>query len=178
MSTFLSVFNKYKINYKIVITSYKTILQPHGGVKIKNRKQKSRQNALAFSFGREWRKNKRPRRWLTKGEPRQKRSFFSNGAGGGSRTHTVLPPRDFKSRASAIPPHQHIYFFKLERRPIGRHKFHNSQNYGPIWRYHPDLNRGMKVLQTLALPLGDGTTGAEDGIRTRDICLGKATLYH
>ena len=25
------------------------------------------------------------------------------------------------------------------------------------WRYHPDLNRGIKVLQTFALPLGDGT---------------------
>ena len=28
------------------------------------------------------------------------------GAGGGSRTHTDFHPRDFKSRASAIPPHQ------------------------------------------------------------------------
>ena len=26
-----------------------------------------------------------------------------------------------------------------------------------VWRYHPDLNRGIKVLQTFALPLGDGT---------------------
>ena len=34
-------------------------------------------------------------------------TFF--GAGGGSRTHTVLPPQDFKSCASAIPPHQHIF---------------------------------------------------------------------
>ena len=25
------------------------------------------------------------------------------------------------------------------------------------WRYHPDLNWGVKVLQTLALPLGYGT---------------------
>ena len=25
------------------------------------------------------------------------------------------------------------------------------------WRYHPDLNRGIRVLQTLALPLGYGT---------------------
>ena len=48
-----------------------------------------------------------------------------------------------------------------------------------FWRYHPDLNRGIKVLQTFALPLGDGTKfGAEDGIRTRDIYLGKVTLYH
>ena len=41
------------------------------------------------------------------------------------------------------------------------------------------MNRGIKVLQTFALPLGDGTKfGAEDGIRTRDIYLGKVTLYH
>ena len=26
-----------------------------------------------------------------------------------------------------------------------------------LWRCHPDLNRGMKVLQTFALPLGYGT---------------------
>ena len=25
-----------------------------------------------------------------------------------------------------------------------------------IWRHHPDLNRGIKVLQTSALPLGYG----------------------
>ena len=86
-----------------------------------------------------------------------------------------------------------------------------------VWRYHPDLNRGIKVLQTFALPLGHGTKdfviisenfslvnkiickqtkfsnmiiikkskpkartnfGAEDEIRTRDPCLGKAMLYH
>ena len=28
---------------------------------------------------------------------------------------------------------------------------------GGKWRYHPDLNRGIKVLQTFALPLGHGT---------------------
>ena len=26
-----------------------------------------------------------------------------------------------------------------------------------FWRYRPDLNWGMRVLQTLALPLGHGT---------------------
>ena len=70
---------------------------------------------------------------------------FLNGAGGGSRTHTVLPPRDFKSRASAIPPHQQSFSY-YKNDPTGR-----------MWRYHPDLNRGIKVLQTFALPLGDGT---------------------
>ena len=84
-----------------------------------------------------------------------------------------------------------------------------------IWRHHPDLNRGIKVLQTSALPLGYGAiqyiicaknafvvyrlifspiilrqkaqiiymrllsdNGAEDEIRTRDVHLGKVTLYH
>ena len=54
------------------------------------------------------------------------------------------------------------------------------------------MNRGVKVLQTFALPLGYGTEpyahaeaawayhlfGAVDGIRTRDIHLGKVALYH
>ena len=35
-----------------------------------------------------------------------------------------------------------------------------------FWRYHPDLNRGITVLQTVALPLGYGTEyGADDGVR-------------
>ena len=64
-----------------------------------------------------------------------------------------------------------------------------------FWRRHPDLNRGIKVLQTLALPLGYSAAsarnpdkklkkrtvrivGAGNEIRTRDIHLGKVTLYH
>ncbi len=60
-----------------------------------------------------------------------------------------------------------------------------------FWRRHPDLNRGIKVLQTSALPLGYGALfceggifippphgGAEYEIRTRDFHLGKVTLYH
>ena len=47
-----------------------------------------------------------------------------------------------------------------------------------FWRRHPDLNWGVEVLQTCALPLGYGAVGAEDEIRTRDIRHGKATLYH
>ena len=40
------------------------------------------------------------------------------------------------------------------------------------------MNWGIKVLQTFALPLGHGTMcGAVDGIRTRDIHLGKVALY-
>ena len=56
------------------------------------------------------------------------------------------------------------------------------------WRCHPDSDRGMKVLQTFALPLGYGTKlrrthsvhrnhGAVDETRTRDLHLGKVALY-
>ena len=48
------------------------------------------------------------------------------------------------------------------------------------------MNRGVRVLQTLALPLGYSAIkkqcrrsfGAGNEIRTRDIHLGKVTLYH
>ena len=54
------------------------------------------------------------------------------------------------------------------------------------------MNRGVRVLQTLALPLGYGADfpfreiknsaeivfGAGNETRTRDIHLGKVTLYH
>ena len=60
-----------------------------------------------------------------------------------------------------------------------------------LWRYRPDLNWRMRVLQTLALPLGHGTiyknrnayaflfyfVGAGDEARTRYLHLGKVALY-
>ena len=54
----------------------------------------------------------------------------------------------------------------------------------------PRLELGIKALQASALPLGYGAIlqkaqikapnvfGAEDEIRTRDVHLGKVTLYH
>ena len=43
----------------------------------------------------------------------------------------------------------------------------------------PRFELGVKALQASALPLGySAENGAEDEIRTRDIRLGKATLYH
>ncbi len=40
------------------------------------------------------------------------------------------------------------------------------------------MNRGITVLQTVALPLGYGTEcGADDGARTRYLHLGKVALY-
>ena len=51
-------------------------------------------------------------------------------------------------------------------------------SYCFLWGCHPDSNWGIKVLQTLALPLGDGTKyGAENETRTRDPHLGKVMLY-
>ena len=43
----------------------------------------------------------------------------------------------------------------------------------------PGFGPGIKVLQTFALPLGDGTksNGAVDETRTRDLHLGKVALY-
>ncbi len=106
------------------------------------------------------------------------------GAGGGSRTHTDFHPRDFKSRASTIPPHQLVANCVLARfqtclKSIALslvcysspktafllfeeyRKCHGHPNIKSVlthafWRYHPDLNRGIKVLQTFALPLGYG----------------------
>ena len=60
-----------------------------------------------------------------------------------------------------------------------------------IWRYRPDLNWRITVLQTVALPLGYGTIyknrnataflfyliGAGDEARTRYLHLGKVALY-
>ena len=52
--------------------------------------------------------------------------------------------------------------------------------YAYFQRYHPDSDRGIKVLQTFALPLGYGAdlkNGAVDEARTRDLHLGKVALY-
>ena len=38
-----------------------------------------------------------------------------DGAGGGTRTHTVSLPKDFESSSSTIPTHRHIQFFALPR---------------------------------------------------------------
>ena len=47
-----------------------------------------------------------------------------------------------------------------------------------LWRYWPDLNWRITVLQTGALPLGYSTKiGAGDEARTRYLHLGKVALY-
>ena len=42
------------------------------------------------------------------------------------------------------------FTYKKRSVPAGANLFN-------FWRYHPDLNRGIEVLQTSALPLGYGT---------------------
>ena len=53
------------------------------------------------------------------------------------------------------------------------------QRGGEAQRRHPDLNRGMEVLQTSALPLGYAASAcrAGDRVRTGDPNLGKVVLY-
>ena len=46
-----------------------------------------------------------------------------------------------------------------------------------VWRRHPDLNWRIRVLQTLALPLGYSAIGADYEARTRYLHLGKVALY-
>ena len=58
--------------------------------------------------------------------------LFRCGAQGRTRTGTVLPPKDFKSFASAVPP------------------------LGQILEAPPRLELGVKALQASALPLGYG----------------------
>ena len=68
---------------------------------------------------------------------------------------------------------------KFRQEFISLKKAYWNFQYAFFWRRHPDLNRGMKVLQTLALPLGySAEYGAGNEIRTRDVHLGKVTLYH
>ena len=75
-----------------------------------------------------------------------------NRTGTGITTHGILSPGRLP-----VPPSRHK---KLEATPR--------------------FELGIKDLQSSALPLGYAASfdGAEDGIRTRDFRLGKATLYH
>ena len=73
-----------------------------------------------------------------------------------------------KAEAQSIYPNAYL---KLPKKNYEIHKV--SRNF--LWRRHPDLNWGIKVLQTSALPLGyvaelarvAGFEPANDGIRIR-----------
>ncbi len=69
------------------------------------------------------------------------------------------------------------------------HKKNPTRFVGYFLEASPRLELGVRILQTLALPLGydaisalgdalRSMCGAGDGIRTRDFHLGKVTLYH
>src|SRR5882724_5202974 len=61
----------------------------------------------------------------------------------------------------------------------GEHIWRVNKSRGEAQRRHPDLNRGMEVLQTSALPLGYAAHAcrAGDRARTGDPNLGKVVLY-
>ena len=67
-----------------------------------------------------------------------------------SNRHGSFPPRDFKSLASAISPHRHIKFVQ----PLMR----GNPSTKVILEAPTRFELVIKVLQTLALPLGDGAT--------------------
>ena len=90
---------------------------------------------------------------------------FNFGADDRTRTGTELPPRDFKSLASAISPHR-----LMKKGSCAARTF--------IWRHHPDLNWGLSFCRALPYHLAMVPyVGAGDGTRTRGLRLGKATLY-
>ena len=65
-----------------------------------------------------------------------------------------------------IPPQRRIFLIFLKRA-----LYFTIQS--SCWRRHPDLNRGIKVLQTLALPLGYSAVSAApsaEKIKTVRIC--------
>ena len=51
-------------------------------------------------------------------------SVSVDGAGGGTRTHTVSPPADFESATSTIPSHRHI----LSRNSQNSHRREQGEN--------------------------------------------------
>ncbi len=63
--------------------------------------------------------------------------------------------------------------------PAGERVWRVDKSEGEAQRRHPDLNRGMEVLQTSALPLGYAAHAcrAGDRARTGDPNLGKVVLY-
>ena len=70
-------------------------------------------------------------------------------------THTNSEGNDFRdidALSVAIPYCQVAVTEKLWNALAPRHDLRGRR--AKIWRRHPDSNRGIRVLQTLALPLG------------------------
>ena len=93
------------------------------------------------------------------------------GAEDRNRTGTIVEDRRILSPVRLPgPPLRHILMLSLVYNFIQKNKMEAA----------PRFELGVKDLQSSALPLGYAASknGAEDEIRTRDIRLGKATLYH
>ena len=98
----------------------------------------------------------------------------------------VFPgPARIKTKMTA--PDGVVIFMKVEP-PFGRRNPKPKDILSDVllfWRCHPDLNWGVELLQSSALPLGYGTewskaapkNGASDEARTRYLHLGKVALY-
>ena len=84
-------------------------------------------------------------------------------------------PSSRRRRRSSAP---HLIFQIRPALFLQKRKAHHLVCFS-FWRYRPDLNWRITVLQTGALPLGYGTKkyGAGDEARTRYLHLGKVALY-
>ncbi len=71
-----------------------------------------------------------------------------------SNPHEGCPSAVFKTAASAIPPRPRCQELRPRAYRVSRLEYTKTPGQGP------------------------GDTGAEDGIRTRDLLLGKEMLYH
>ncbi len=120
-------------------------------------------------------------------------NFF--GAAGRARTDTNSRSRDFKSLASANSTTAAHFLYEIciysfsaltqqilspLRLPIPPQRqavcLDRKEDIGKpmpfVWRRHPDLNRGVRVLQTLALPLGYGAKK-----NSAELCLERETRF-
>ena len=94
------------------------------------------------------------------------------------RRTSVLPQAKPWRRGNSLAP-------SISNSPGIQKKKHLQSRCFFFWRCHPDLNWGVELLQSSALPLGYGTewsnaapkNGASDEARTRYLHLGKVALY-
>ena len=115
----------------------------------------------------------------------------SNGPSGPRRECGVNSERSEELRRGGFADPEHLNLRRVEAALSRRNpKRNTSQQAGvSFWRCHPDLNWGVELLQSSALPLGYGTLlnteqrvlcsviGASDEARTRYLHLGKVALY-
>src|SRR5436190_14904986 len=86
----------------------------------------------------------RAERGVPRGFRRSRAPGMKLGAPGGSRTWAAVPLMKEQGLAAAGARLARVTVRRGRSRRVARLK----------WRRHPDSNRGIRVLQTLALPLG------------------------